>query len=172
MLNIAQENTLKNLLKHKAVLLDTNVLIESFQTPEPFKELFQFLDDSSCSLHYNPFIEFEFLRTAYQEEYKKRILDYLAILGCTCLPIAGEKKLFQDAIDIAHFYTARKLPEPELADCCIAAQLKRYGKNLFLLTRNHKHFSTGIFDRIGIWPIGLKHDVVTLAFYCFRQDFG
>lgn len=161
---------IRELLDHKSLLLDTNVFIESFQAGEAFKKLFTICQDAHCTLSYNQLIEFEFLRNAFQKEYRQRIHDYILLLNATCLPLGNPKIFFDDVLRIANTYAARQVKGSSFADCAIAAQLKRYGSNLLFLTRNHKDFPLFLFDRVLAYPIDTGHDVIALGLYRYNRE--
>ena len=166
------EEGLATTLKNKFLLLDTGVIIRGFEHFEEFEIFFNFLKQADCGLVYFPFIEFEFVRGAYDPHLRERKQEFLHALAMTKMPFRSETTLMPDTIKIANAYTARKLNSPALTDCCIAAYLKNFSKNLLFVTVNHKYFPTFLFDRIFIYPIDTQKDIFPLGFYQYSEIKG
>lgn len=133
----------KEKLDHKAVLLDTGLLIKSFDSKELEQQIFPFLEGLSLVPTISSEIRFEFLRTAsFNETFKKRkefIKDWTVLLPT--------EKDHEDAIDIARIYKSYGIfPSP--TDCGLATLLKKFQSRLFLITLNHKDFPPYLFDRL------------------------
>jgi predicted nucleic acid-binding protein len=161
------EKQLSETIKNKFVLFDTNVIINAFKYLDVFKELFDFLGDAEASPIYFPLIEFEFLRDAYDVTHKGKRKEFLREFTFSTMPLPSSNEI-EDSIKIANAYTARKINNPSFIDCCIAAYLKKYAKNLFLITSNHKDFPIFLFDRIFIYTLDTEKDIFTIGFYCFN----
>jgi predicted nucleic acid-binding protein len=159
---------LKDKISSKFVLLDTGVIIRAFENFDNFEAFFKMLEDANCRSVYFPFIEFEFLRGAYEISHRHDREQFLKEISGISLNQPNHT-IIKDAIAIANCYSARKHYSASLTDCCIAAYLKTFTDNLFLVTLNHKDFPTFLFDRVGIHPIDAKTDIFTLAFYKYNQ---
>lgn len=156
-------------IANKFVLFDTGVIIRAFKYYELFENLFMFLEKNECSPTYFPLVEFEFTRGAYEIEHKEKRKEFLRSLSFLNMPVPSNETI-GDAIKIANAYSARRVNSPSFIDCCIAAYLKNYHNNLFLVTLNHKDFPTFLFDRVFIYPINTEKDIFTLAFYRFNMN--
>ena len=154
-------------ITNRLVLFDTGVIIRAFGNFDAFKSFFVFLKENECSLVYSPLIEFEFTRGAYETEHKKTRKEFLKFFSFSNIPLPTNETI-SDTIKIANAYSARRINSPSFIDCCIAAYLKNYHDNLFLVTLNHKDFPTFLFDRVFIYPINTEKDIFTLAFYKFN----
>ncbi len=162
------ETALKDKIANKFVLLDTGVIIRAFEHFDNFEAFFKMLEGANCKNVYFPFVEFEFLRGAYEPSHKVDREDFLKEISGINLN-APTQAIIKDAIAIANCYSARKHHSASLTDCSIAAYLKSYPQNLFLVTLNHKDFPTYLFDRVGIFPIDAQVDIFTLAFYTYNK---
>lgn len=76
----------------------------------------------------------------------------------------------KNAIKIANIYSARKLNNPSIIDCCIASYIEKYFDNLFLATLNHKHFPTYLFGRVYVWTIDAENDIFPIGIYKFNKE--
>lgn len=132
------------------------------------KLFFNLLEETNCKSAYFPFIEFEFLRGAYEAGHKKDREEFLKEISAVELS-TPTSKIIKDSISIANCYSARKHYSASLTDCSIAAYLKTHSDNLFLVTLNHKDFPTFLFDRVGIVPVDTEKDIFTLAFYSYNK---
>ena len=158
------EDELKRKISNKFVLLDTGIIIRAFEHFEDFKGFFNLLETTNCHPVYFPFIEFEFLRGAYEPEHRSARREFLHTIPLDELPVPREE-ILDDAIRLANIYSNHKLHSAKLVDCCIAAYLMKHTSNLFLVTLNHKDFPTFVFDRIFIYPVDTDNEVFPIGFY-------
>ncbi len=161
---------MKKKIEHKHVLLDANVLIEAYQSPDKFTDLIEFLIASHCQPVIISLVQFEISRNIFQPELIEAHKAYLAVWNFITLPLKEESDLLRDALKIARYYAARKINNVSLADCFIASFLKKYKTNLYLITRNHKDFPAPLFVRDLVWTVDMPRDVVTFGFYRFDES--
>lgn len=161
---------LRERLENKFILFDTNILIEASKHFDSFEALLILLRESKCDVCYIPLIEFEFTRDAVTTELHVERERFLEKIKGVKLPMHSE--LFDDALAIARVYAHMRIPPKQisLVDCCIAAYMKKYEKNLFLVTKNHRDFPIEVFNRIFIYPIEVGSDVSTAAIYQFSME--
>ena len=157
-------------IENKYILFDSGVITKACDHFDSFEDFFVLINKLRCVSTYFPFVEFEFLRGAHMPEHKKERKKFLAAFAFAKMPL--HPQLVDDALKIANSYSARKLTSPSLVDCCIAAYLKHYASNLFLVTLNHKDFPTFLFNRFFIYPIDTEQDVLPLGFYQFDIEKG
>lgn len=158
---------LKRLLSRKHILLDTNVIIDAYQSPIAFQELFQHFEQAPCALTISWQVRFELFRKAYDQNYRDRLQEFIDSLGIFILPSGMEKDFYPDALAIANVYAKKSIKAPSFVDCMIAAHIKRHASDLFLLTRNHSDFPLFLFDRKATWAIDNDKDVIALGLYEF-----
>lgn len=154
-------------IKGKHILLDTGVIIRAFEFFQKFEDFFRLLGSTNCIPVYFPLIEFEFIRGAHILEHRQKREEFLKSVSGVNMPFRTEQ-IMSDAIRIANCYAARKINNPSVVDCCIAAYIKQFSANLLLVTLNHKDFPLFLFDRIFIYPIDTETDIFPLAFYSFN----
>lgn len=137
------DDVVRSRLDHKAVLLDTDIVIKSFTQNELKGSVFPLLKEFALAPTITPEIRFEFLRSAFlPENYTKRlgfITDWATLI---ITPADGET-----AIQIGRVYRSYGLA-PSLTDCLSAAVLRRFPGRLFLVTLNHKDFPPFLFERL------------------------
>lgn len=155
-------------LDRKAILFDTNVLLESAKQTEAFAEVFSFIQDCHCRPQYFSFIEFEFFARIYQEELVRERRKFLETLNIERLATNPVDDLIVRATKISHTYASRGKASPGITDCCILALLEKYEGNLFLLTANHKDFYP-FLDRLFLCPVSFDDKIINLGFYRFNS---
>jgi hypothetical protein len=147
----AVPDTARARLDHKAVLLDTDLVIKSFLFPELRDSVFPILHEVSAIPTLTPEIRFEFLRTAsFSELYDKRqqFIQEWPVLDVR----PGDR---EQAILIGRMYKSYGLA-PSMTDCISAAMLKKFPARLFLVTLNHKDFPPFLFERVHAAVIDAK----------------
>lgn len=142
---------LKNALKDKHIIFDTNVLICLLENFAQSKDFLFFLKDIGCVITYFPLIEFEFTRGAFQKEHQQKRKEFLDKLAIQDLHFRGDE-ITEETIKIAQLCSSKN-KNPDLVDCFIAAYLKKYEGKIFLATLNHEHFPQFLFERMHIWTI-------------------
>lgn len=165
------DDAFAGLISRKHILFDTCVIIRAFEDFSSFKKILEFLEQEHCVPVIFSFIEFEFIRGAYDIEHRKKRKEFLELLAPTTIPL-DEKQIMADAIAIANTYAARKIHSPSIVDCAIAAYLKKYHGSLFFVTLNHKDFPTFLFDRVQVYPVDTEKDVFSLGFYRYNITKG
>lgn len=160
---------IKTIIKNKYIILDTNILIKALENFSAFESLFIFLKNVDCAIVDFPLIRFEFTRNIFLPGHRESRERFLDILSPSPLPF--KEKLIEDSLEIARIYAHQGVQKGQisLVDCCIAAYLKQYKENLFLITLNHKDFPVILFDRLFIFPIDGDNDVFAPAFYKFND---
>lgn len=162
---ITEQTSIK--LQRKHLLLDTNFLLEAAKSPDIFFSIFQEFGDLRCQPITFPLIDFEFLRTAFQEDLRLEKQKLLQSLHCISLPIRPD--IFNVALAFGHYYAAHR-ESPSLTDCFIAAMLKQHANDLILVTRNHKDFPAPLFVREGTFVIERPKDVLAFGLYRFDDS--
>lgn len=163
-------------LERKHVLLDTCFLIKSkeYSDTEFFDDLYALFANNLCTPVVNEFIRFEFLRgSKYSDQFiaKSDFLEQLSPKGkSVTLPITAD--IVSDSIPISNIYANKNIQNTQisLVDCYISSYLKKYSRDLILITLNHKDFPLVLHDRLGIYPIDTDKEIITLGFYTFNQD--
>jgi len=130
-------------------LLDTNIFIGTYESPSAFKPLYDLLTEQNCAPTHFSFIEFEFLRSVKKDRNRTARKALLQKIQPTELPVQSSE-LYGDALRIASYYSENNHQGAELADCYIAALMKKYHRNLFLITMNHRDFPPILFEPLAI----------------------
>src|SRR3989304_7964058 len=114
------EKELKQNLKNRKVLFDTNILIKAFEYPYAFKDILTKLNQFNCQLVDFELINFEFTRNFYDPQHLKLREDFLNKL--TLIKLNFKPSLIQEAIKIARLYSFKKIQKGQISfiDCCIA----------------------------------------------------
>lgn len=130
------------ILEGKHLLLDTCVFIDAFLNPTQFGEFFNKLRDADIVLVCIDVVKAEFLKGALSDlKYDEKVSFFEQICN-TILPI--NSNIFANLYPLIKEYkeTGKSLSETDLL---LGAELKFYGKNLLLLTKNTTEFPTNIF---------------------------
>lgn len=161
---------IKDLLSHKHILLDNNVITRASDHPRAFRPFLKLLNESECKPIIIPLIKFEYLRGAHSVEHKERREALLEILNPYTLPQSYTDEKIDLAIKIANCYAQRDLRTPNVVDCALAAQLLQFKDKVFLATTNHKDFPTFLFNRIGVFTVDTEKDVIPIGIYSYDES--
>lgn len=164
---------MKEELRNKTVLLDTNIIIEFARNPLCFKGFFDELVDKEVIPAVDDSVKCEFLRksnTLAKLNEKKEFLN--SLLGTderrTELPVSNE--IFLEATGLSNLFNfLNDKNNSAMADCLLAAQLKKYKGNLYLATMNNRDFPLKIFDRVDIYNIEIKDEIRNVGIYKFSE---
>lgn len=149
-----------------SILLDTDIIVDSYQFPNEFDEVWKMLQNRNCTVLTLSANEVEFLQ------------------GSKSLTLLSAKRDFLDKIVDAviqidrptqeHCYEILSAYSPELkpgsTDLYVAASLARYKGNISLLSSNAKHFPNSIFNRTQFFQLESMNEVKTYALYEFAED--
>lgn len=156
-------------IRNKYLLFDTGIIIRAFEHFEVFEEFFGFLKQNNCTPVFFSLIEFEFIRGVNTQFNRKKREEFLEFLAMEQMEFKADEAK-SDLIAIANAYSLRRHSSASVVDCCIASFLKKYSKNLFLITLNHKDFPTFLFDRFFIYPVDTDKEVFPIGFYQFNEE--
>ncbi len=135
--------TLLTSLKDKHILLDTNIFIDASSRPKIYGEFFNTLRSHDITLATIDLVQLEFLkgssnRTKYDEK-KIYLNDTIDVI----LPTQSEE--YKNAYELLlEFGIDGKAVSN--TDLMLASLLKRFGKNIFLLTRDTTDFIERMFN--------------------------
>lgn len=157
-------------IKHKHLIIDTNIIIEATRHYDEFKIFFQELKNDEIVLCIDYSITLEFLRSSNTIDILKKKIDYITLLfGSNYQELFISKETFIDARRISNLYYFIGKKGVSTIDCLLAAQAKKYEKNCYLATINNSHFSIKIFDRIGIYTIATDDKIFNIGIYKFSE---
>jgi predicted nucleic acid-binding protein len=161
-------------LKHKHILLDTNILINAAKCKDGFAPFFKILSHNDVQSVIDYGIKFEFLRTSNTEErreIKNRYLDL--ILGKNRMELFVNSEIIDSAIEIANIYsrkTKNANKQFSFTDCTIVAQMKKYQSSLYLATLDNNDFPIYLMDRIYTHTIDNKQEILNVGIYSFSES--
>lgn len=152
-------------LERKWLFLDTNVLLKAARNPEAFLPILKVIQGAGCQPAYCQMIRAEVLQSVWQPELIAALEQFLKDLNIVDVGMTPLDKLTDDVMDITRWLRARKKPLPDLVDSYAIALVKKYSKNMILVTENHKDYAYTL-KRFYVHPIELnEQDIVTLGFY-------
>jgi predicted nucleic acid-binding protein len=170
-------------IKGKHLLLDTNIIISaSHYSKREIKLWDDFLvglrRDFGVEFVIDWSVKFEFLRGSKTKSDflgKEGILNFL--VGGDRIELNIDDSVMKDAVELSNLY-ARKNPrltkQISFADCLLAAQAKKFysekvGNQLFILSMDLFDFPLCIFDRIKIFTIDAKTEILNIGVFSFNQ---
>jgi hypothetical protein len=160
-------------LKNKTILLDTNIIIEFAKCPSYFKGFFDDLKDSDVVSAVDESIKCEFLRksnTIDKRGQKEKLLDLLLGIGEKRTELKITNEIFVEATLLSNVFNfLNDKNSSSIVDCLLAAQLKKFGENLYLATMNNKDFPMKIFDRVCIFNIEMGDEIKNIGVYKFSK---
>lgn len=143
------------------VLLDACFLIEANSKPEVFGEFIAEQKREGKSLLSIFPVKAEFVRTKSPENFKIKSEYYDKVVEVTL----GMDNVIQEYVLEYIKEYGNDIEGVSLTDLYLAATLKKYKKNLCLLTANHKDFPVRLFKRLSIKNFEVGNYVKTYAFY-------
>jgi hypothetical protein len=161
-------------LKSKTILLDTNIIIGFAKCPANFKGFFDDLKDSDVVSAVDESIKCEFLRksnTIEKRQQKEKLLDWLLGIDEKRTELKITNDIFTEATLLSNIFNfLNDKNSSSIVDCLLAAQLKKFGENLYLATMNHKDFPLKIFDRIHIFNVEVEDEIKNIGIYKFSKE--
>lgn len=160
------DETTKDTLRDKTILLDTNALIDAYRLPAEFYDLLQDFIKLGCDIVTTRTIAIEFLgKTTEEEALAKKVAFLEMLLGnhlvdAFYLPI---DRGFPDKTDFLAF--SRSANKFGNADFEIYLTLKKYKRHLLLITRNHKDFPTKLVNRVSFITLLGTAEIHTYGVY-------
>lgn len=158
-------------LRLKHVLLDTCFIAKAYQysDTEYFDNLFNIFKEYACVPITNEYIRFEFLRgcrTRDQIESKKSFIEQLSGASLPNTP-----DILEEAASISNVYSNKGVPTDGIGpiDCYLSSFLKKYNRDLVLVTLNHKDFPLLLHKRFHIHSIDTDKEILTIGFYSFKE---
>jgi predicted nucleic acid-binding protein len=162
--------------ERKHLLLDTNVLINFTKHPLLMEGMLAALRAKGAILVLDEVVRFEFLREANSPKEIQTLKYFLQKLfelkpedvDRTMFPIVPD--IFTYATEIGNLYSWKKYARISLADCFLAAQMRKYNEKkeqMYLMTSDHTDFPPLFFERIGIETLDAKDSIINVGFYRF-----
>lgn len=159
--------------KPSAILLDTNILVDSIKFGHVYATLYAELERAGLGAALDHVVQLEFARglpPTKAEEFLRKLF------GSDRLVLPVRENLFQLALRISHVYLKTENKNCNLPDLLIAAQMALYSKDdgqkydLLLATQNHKDFPPVFFDRIDEMILTLPDgSIKVVGFYRFNR---
>jgi hypothetical protein len=157
-------------IKGKTILLDTNVIVNGYQHPKEFQELLQNLSDLDCELTTIEAVRLEFFsQNRSLEELTKKVNFYNETITYPELPT---RTFEQNMRELSLLYAfGMQVKTFQTVDFMLAAAMKRYSKNILLLTNDHNGFTPRLFDLQEVVPLVPEcGSVVAFGLYSFAED--
>ena len=157
------------ILAGKHLLLDTNVFIDSFNfdRPSDYIEFFNRLKDNDTTLLTIDGVVLEFLRGSKNEEVFSRKSEHISdIIDTTLPPSKDDRKRVEELVKLL----GSDGGNIEIVDYYLAANLLRYRKNLFLMTRNTKDFPQNIFLLSSTISFSSLKTIFTYGIYSYVHE--
>lgn len=154
------------------ILFDTCVLIAGVRHPKDLETITTYLTEHAYRPAIDETIQLEFLRSANSMSSYEKLQNFLQnLFADDVFVINVDKNIFRDARRISNLYYHKNIKKkPEIADCLIAAQLKKYAHNLSILTFNNTDFPTALFERIHTGMIDLNEEPTSWSIYRFSVE--
>ena len=150
-------------LRNSDLLVDTNFFIDSFSTPENFVKFISTLKQNGVEIVSTPFTKYEFLKSRTIDVVRRKEKFFHELVGTILeFDINTEKQM----IELIEEYK-QYMEVVSVADLILGCLLKRYKRNLYLLTRDHKDFPTTIFERRHVFNIDGIRDIKTYGVYSY-----
>jgi predicted nucleic acid-binding protein len=149
-------------LKHKHLLLDTNVFIDASKHPAEFADFFNTLKDSNITVVTIDCVKMEFLRGAPDENKYKEKESYFNSITTIILPTDPE--VVKNSYELIKRYKEQG-GTVAFTDFHLGANLMRYKSNIFLLSKNTTELPLTIFDLKFIINYPLNKGIFTYGVY-------
>lgn len=158
-------NTLKEKLKNKWILTDTNILLKASRNPEAFSDVFNLIKDANCQMAYCQLVRAEFLQSVWQTKLIDAQEKFLEDLNMVDLPLRPLAELTNLVMKNTRQLRKSQKPLPDLTDSYLIALAQKYNPNLVVLTTNHKDFAYTL-KRFYVEALEISEkEILTVGFY-------
>jgi len=163
---------MKDLLKQKWVIFDTNIVTKVLHNPEHFQGFYDKLkNEFEIIPSTNYLLRFELLRIAKGKKENERISKFFK-------NNYSEIPIDQNTLNIAehfcslynHCKTQKNQNQISLVDIITAAQIVQYKGRVMLVTKDLNDFPVDIFDRVKVFNIDTEKEVHTIGLYSFNEE--
>lgn len=164
-MRILYDSDLATKLANSNLFFDTNTFIGALFFNETFGKLLGELRRKHCAFLTIPSVLFEFTRGSDTVEAFNTRLKFIEGLTDTIYPIERSLAGFEDLT-----ITLQKIKEKmDYTDFLLCACLYKFS-NSFLITENHTHFPTTVFDRSFLITIDTDKELRNYAIYKFSKE--
>jgi|GEM_PF-3884112 len=165
--NFVVDVATKSAFAGRTLLLDTNALLDAFRLPAEFYDLANEFARLNCDLVTTKSIVLEFLGGTTDENHLKLKREFLELtfgkkLANIYLPLEHSEPNLDDLLAFSR--QANKFSTPDYELYCA---LKKYAKNIALISRNHKDFSTKLTNRISFITLLGTSEIHTYGVYAY-----
>lgn len=156
----------KNQIPEKITLaLDTCVFLDAYKNPEKFKDFLGYIKDRGITLVTTKLHYLEFSR-GYDtisdfdkaDVFFNKTIDYLYPL-----------RDLEDEVEMAKKIYRKDGKNVDIADFFMFALIIKFREKIIVMSRNHKHFLTDLFDVKTYLPLLGTNDVQTYCFYQYSE---
>lgn len=161
-----------NILKDKHLLLDTNVLIDSFNFDRPldYAVFFKKLKENNTTLTTIEGVVFEFIKGSKNDKvYSEKIEHLEEIIDVMIPPHKDDSKNIRKLIKLA----GSDGGGIDMVDYYLGANILKYNmslNNLFLMTRNVKDFPQHIFSLVSTVSFSSVKTIFTYGIYTYQNQ--
>ena len=141
-MNIIRPLDFFQIIKGNHLLLDTNVFIDAFHHPGEFAKLFNELKDNNITVVTIDVVVIEFLKGASEIKKLEEKKKYVEKIIDAVLPI--DKEIIDNVNKLLDIYKI-EAKDVSIVDLLLGGVLVKYGKNIFLMTRDIKDFPGNIY---------------------------
>lgn len=149
--------------RNKHILIDTCMLIDAFGHNKEFGNFFNKLKDNDSTLITTSLVLNEFLKGSSTDEKFNNKKEFVLDIVESILPTVDVQEYIEILIR-KYGIESKDLSE---ADLNLGGSLARYGKNIFLLTRDLSDFPTTIFSRVSFLNVSFSKGVFVYGLYSY-----
>lgn len=158
-------------LKDRALLLDTNALLDAYRLPSEFYDLTKKLVSLGCDYTTTRTIIIEFLGGTKDEDNLKQKKKFLEVLFGTDIEKIFYLPMNKQELDLNQLLDfSRHANKFSIADFELYQTIKKYGDKVALISRNHKDFSTSLMERISFITLLGKAEIHTYGVYAVVEE--
>lgn len=166
MMDIQFSTVLIASIKHKHLLLDTNVFRDAVSKPSVFSDFFNDLRKEDVTLATIDFVKYELMKGSSNEiKYKDKEESIKNIID-TVIPIMPET--YQLVYKLIQRYGIDGTAV-SVTDLFLGAILMQYRQNIYLMTRDTTDFLQSIFDLTSVVNIPIGKGIFTYGIYQYTR---
>jgi hypothetical protein len=163
MKSLLTQEELFNKISFTHILIDSCIWLEYYAYTESFEPLIKYLQAVQCKILTLPIIKFEVLRSQNLENYQR--LDTIIDDYTFNFTAYKDKAITEEALNIARIYKGNNHTSTSFTDCHMISIISSLTKSPFILTENHKDFTSLLFDPIYIHPVPVQSKNGALKIY-------
>lgn len=159
-------NSFNDIPKRCHLALDTCVFLDAYKNREKFRDFFILLKEKKITLTTTYLVYLEFSRGFDTLKEFNEAAEWFDKTIDLIYPVKGLEEWIEKLKLVYRKYGRDVGP----TDFSLGALLLKHKEKIYLLSKNHKHFITDLFDIQAFLPLLRTNEVQTYCFYKYSEE--